>query len=1510
MEKTLLTKSVRLAFAVLLALCFSNARAQLSITTPNVATTQNFDALPNSGTGLAQTGGIFAAGWSFLEGAANANTTYSAGTGSDNAGNTYSYGVAGTNPVTDRAFGILQSGSLTSILGFKFTNNTGQTVTSLIIGYTGEIWRLSAAADNLAFSYQSGNQALNASGWTTVSGLNFTTPVTGAAATSDGNLPARRTVISPVTISGLNIPNGTTYTLRWVDASGSSSAGMGIDDFTITLVAVVNPSVTTSAATAITTSGATLNGSINPNGTTTDASFEYGLTTGYGNTASSTTGLTGNSPIAVSGTASGLSANTQYNFRAVGTVSGTPTNGSNLTFYTLANQPGVPVVDNATINSLDVTIDATTENGNPAGTLYAIHETTTNSYVHADGTLGAVAWLSPGTIAVTGLTGNTLYTFEVKARNGDNVETAFGASASGTTLENLSPNLTPGDALAGFGNVCINGSATHSFSFNGENLNGSDLSIAALAGYTFSLSENGTYTTTLSIPAGTTVTDQEVWVRFSPTSVQSYNGTISITGGGLPSAFEVAVTGSGINTAVAVTTGSASGLTSVAATLGGSLVEGCSAVSAYGIEYSTVNGFANGSGTQVPSGNLSAGAFSSSLSGLEPNTTYYFKAYATDNAGTVYGLQGDFMTNALSAPDATDATSVTQDSFFANWTAVIGATSYEIDVKTDPFNPAPVIKPWVNEFHYDDAGGDANEFIEIVVPDAYVGTGLTLTLYNGSDGASYNTIALGSMVLGQDTPVYNVYSATIAGIQNGNPDGFSLSDSSGLIQFLSYGGTFAATNGPASGITSTNVGVAENGSNEGASLHLTGTGTQYSNFTWAVSAATNSNTKGNTNTGQTINAPVTGTYIIEDLNVGNVTSYEVNGLTANTTYYYRVRAVSTNSTSANSDIEDVTTAQAAATFGSIAQVVAVVCDGSNATFDVNGLLPDTTTTLTFNINGDTPQTVNVAANLSGFGSFEWPLTVANNGQTLTVTSVDRADLPGNPVAVNSNNTVLLSVNANETYYLDFDADTYGDPTMTVQSCEGAPAGYVADNTDCNDADAASHAVYPYFEDADGDSYGSDTVVNICAGNPLVAPTGFSVNSDDCDDTKNTVHPFAAEIGYNLIDDDCDGSTDEGFPPKVTVIQGPQCNTVLAAIDTQIVANLVAGAQGYRWRITTMNGPNSGQVQFLDTPLRAMKLTQLTSYAFATQYQVEVAVYFAGFLQPFTPSTCTVTTPATATALSNCGQTLTLLSDVIYANIVPHATGYRFRVTDPVNISNTQVIDRPIRDFRMSMVTAFQVQFGKMYNVDVAVKNTDGTYLPYGVVCNVTTPVFPTTSLQDSQCDDYPAPSNSTQLYAISYPGAIAYAFQLSGPGLGSPVEVVKSTRSFTLNDFTGLVPGATYNVRVRLIFNVNDPAGPYGKICTVTTPGMARQSVKPEMAFDAVAYPNPFAGSFNIGVVSASNKDINVKVYDMTGRLLGNDDVKSTGIESFETGAGYPSGVYNVIVSQGENVKTLRLIKR
>lgn len=222
----------------------------------------------------------------------------------------------------------------------------------------------------------------------------------------------------------------------------------------------------------------------------------------------------------------------------------------------------------------------------------------------------------------------------------------------GTTWESVTPSsvvppsLSISTPLTAFGNTCINTEAgPNSFTISGTNLTTADVTVDALSGFTYSTTAGGTYTPTLTItqPGGTF--SQDVFVKFSPVTVQSYNGNIAVAGGGVSTAVNVAAAGAGVNNAPAVTSGSASAITQTSATVSGTITNtGCSAITAYGIEYSTTSGFANGTGTAVASTNLSAGNFSADLSGLVIATTYYYHAWATNSAGTSYGTEGTFTT--------------------------------------------------------------------------------------------------------------------------------------------------------------------------------------------------------------------------------------------------------------------------------------------------------------------------------------------------------------------------------------------------------------------------------------------------------------------------------------------------------------------------------------------------------------------------------------------------------------------------------------------------------------------------------------------------------------------------------------------------------------------------------------------------------------------------------------------------------------------------------------------------
>ncbi|GEM_PF-858783 len=499
-----------------------------------------------------------------------------------------------------------------------------------------------------------------------------TTPNANGIYAQGNTVASNQTVvyIGPnTTYTDASLATGTKYYYRiyTVDKAFNYSAAL-----TTNAYAGAVPSITTNAASAFSTTGATFNGNISSDGgvTLTERGFCY--------KATSPVSISDNKTVA-SGTATGaysnpsptLVINTQLFYKAYATNGVGTTLGSESSFYTLADVPSAPTLSGAISSSIDVAINSST---NPSTTQFAIYETSTSQYVQVDGTLGAsAAWQTAstwGTKTVTGLSPSTSYTFEVKARNGDNTETALGLPASLSTSAGSSPTLSVGALSANFGNQCLNLTAGPSnFTITGSVLTSADVTVAALTGFTYSTTSDGSipYTSTLSLPSAGGAFSQVVYVKFTPTVVQAYDGNIVVSGGGA-SSVNRSVTGSGINTLATVsTTSPATLITNTTVTLTGNVSDaGCQTITARGFCYGTsASPDLTGSYTTETG---STGAVSSNISGLTAATSYHFRAYATSSAGTNYGADATFST--ISNPPAAQASSLT----FTNTTT----TSYTV----------------------------------------------------------------------------------------------------------------------------------------------------------------------------------------------------------------------------------------------------------------------------------------------------------------------------------------------------------------------------------------------------------------------------------------------------------------------------------------------------------------------------------------------------------------------------------------------------------------------------------------------------------------------------------------------------------------------------------------------------------------------------------------------------------------------------------------------------------------
>lgn len=148
-----------------------------------------------------------------------------------------------------------------------------------------------------------------------------------------------------------------------------------------------------------------------------------------------------------------------------------------------------------------------------------------------------------------------------------------------------------------------------------------------------------------------------------------------------------------------------------------------------------------------------------------------------------------------------------------------------------------------------------------------------------------------------------------------------------------------------------------------------------------------------------------------------------------------------------------------------------------------------------------------------------------------------------------------------TWYLDFDADTFGGDTTTLSCTQ--PSGYVSETTDCDDLDSDSHPngtetcddadndcntvvdddatdAPGWYYDFDGDGYGDSEVTTMSCDQP----GSYVADSTDCDDAATAVNPAATET-CNDIDDDCEGGVDEDGvcpAPALTATSGCSAET--------------------------------------------------------------------------------------------------------------------------------------------------------------------------------------------------------------------------------------------------------------------------------------------------------------------------------------------------------------------------------
>jgi hypothetical protein len=383
------------------------------------------------------------------------------------------------------------------------------------------------------------------------------------------------------------------------------------------------PVVKTLEASKVDSTTALLNGTINSYGLSTTVIFEYGTTISYGSTVTaSESPVTQNGLTNVSADISGLTCGITYHFRIKAE------NSKWINFYSpdsTFTSGHIPTLKTTSISGISTTTAISggniIYNGCPAITIRGVCWSTTGNPTTSDSKTSDGVASGSYVSNVIGLTAATTYHIRAYATN--SAGTAYGNDVS------FSTGQVP--TISSFG-------VTNLPSY-----------IATL----YSTINANNFSSVVSFEYGTTISyGQEVTSEQNPV-IGNTNTDVFVTLTGLTCGttyhFRVKAENSygtvysddktfNYEQIPALITDSVSGITATTAISGGNIInDGCAAITARGVRWSTHKPPWIFVVTKYTNDSTGTGSFTSNLTGLSPNTTYYVRAYATNSAGTAFG---------------------------------------------------------------------------------------------------------------------------------------------------------------------------------------------------------------------------------------------------------------------------------------------------------------------------------------------------------------------------------------------------------------------------------------------------------------------------------------------------------------------------------------------------------------------------------------------------------------------------------------------------------------------------------------------------------------------------------------------------------------------------------------------------------------------------------------------------------------------------------------------------------
>lgn len=425
-------------------------------------------------------------------------------------------------------------------------------------------------------------------------------------------------------------------TLYYIRSYAINSVGTGYGNeisFTTDLVKI--PIITTTAVSLITPSTAQTGGNVTEDGGATVTARGVCWATSPNPTISNNKSTDGSGTGSYITNLSGLNRGTQYHVRAYATNSKGTAYGDDLTFTTRTSTPALTTAATTAITRNSATSGGTIiSNGGTSVTVNGICWSTEQNPTVASAHSSDGTTTGSFSSVITGLTPNTIY--YVKAYATNIVGTGYGNEISFTTNPITVPTLTTSaassisttSAVSG-GIISNNGGAAVSsrgicWSTNSAPTTSDDITVDGTGTGSFSSNLTG-------LDPGTTYHVRAYAVNNIGTA---YGNELTFTTAAvLPE----------------LTTMAVSGISQTIATSGGNIsYNGGASITARGICWRTTSN-PTISGSHTNDG-TTTGSFSSSMTGLTPNTLYYVRAYATNSAGTAYGNEVSFTTDPVHIP--------------------------------------------------------------------------------------------------------------------------------------------------------------------------------------------------------------------------------------------------------------------------------------------------------------------------------------------------------------------------------------------------------------------------------------------------------------------------------------------------------------------------------------------------------------------------------------------------------------------------------------------------------------------------------------------------------------------------------------------------------------------------------------------------------------------------------------------------------------------------------------------